>query len=409
MDVAGVYRYTSDAWRTVGQYRTNGFISTVWGPPMWALVHTGAHWARLVGIPRTYAEWIGSLRHILPCGACRENVVWNMYRAIDGLSGRGDGPGPDDDPGLVDSVREALVGTRPLPPRRVRRGGGWNNGIERGVLSVCTAANGEGCSLLAHRLHRTVRKSLNGPGLGTRRGCSSDRTYAQAVQRYHVDMHLSVGWSVSVTHWRDVGDRLCGCIGRCGTDCAGSVHIDFPPCTIGGPMVNCRWLCMYVVCMNAPVVNTNDDRIRGYHTWLVTTIDIFMDRTHRDDGTIVRTATSTGLIGWVPRTYPGRGGLVTNLCRFHQKIYMDVCKPGTMDWGPRAFAGLVDRLEHLRARTCTPNTPGAEGECTAPIRSYCRVDTISTETGVSARVPMESCGITCPVATLGTRGGAKDL
>jgi hypothetical protein len=59
----------------------NGFLTTVWGPPLWHVLHTisfnypvqptAAH-------KRDYRAFVMSLQHVLPCGVCRNNLARNL-------------------------------------------------------------------------------------------------------------------------------------------------------------------------------------------------------------------------------------------------------------------------------------------------------------------------------------------
>lgn len=59
----------------------DGFMTTVWGPPMWFVLHTIA--ANYPPRPtakqkRDYRAFVMSLQNVLPCGACRENLKRNL-------------------------------------------------------------------------------------------------------------------------------------------------------------------------------------------------------------------------------------------------------------------------------------------------------------------------------------------
>jgi hypothetical protein len=59
----------------------NGFISTVWGPALWLVLHCTA-----LNYPlrptakdrRHYKLWFEGLGHVLPCGTCRTNFKENL-------------------------------------------------------------------------------------------------------------------------------------------------------------------------------------------------------------------------------------------------------------------------------------------------------------------------------------------
>lgn len=59
----------------------NGFLTYFWGPMFWTTVHTIS-----LNYPcqptatqrRQYKQFFDSLRHVLPCGKCRDNLVSNL-------------------------------------------------------------------------------------------------------------------------------------------------------------------------------------------------------------------------------------------------------------------------------------------------------------------------------------------
>ena len=59
----------------------NGFISTIWGPAMWMVIH-----CITLNFPleptdedrRHYQAWFEGLGHVLPCGTCRQNFRQNL-------------------------------------------------------------------------------------------------------------------------------------------------------------------------------------------------------------------------------------------------------------------------------------------------------------------------------------------
>jgi hypothetical protein len=60
---------------------TNGFLTDIWGPMLWSVLHIIS-----LNYPEhpeehhkdEYYNFIISLQHVLPCGACRENMVNNL-------------------------------------------------------------------------------------------------------------------------------------------------------------------------------------------------------------------------------------------------------------------------------------------------------------------------------------------
>ena len=53
----------------------NGFISNVWGPPAWLFLHTVAqnYDPSKKGMKDGYKAFFLNIRHVLPCGLCRDN------------------------------------------------------------------------------------------------------------------------------------------------------------------------------------------------------------------------------------------------------------------------------------------------------------------------------------------------
>ncbi len=59
----------------------NGMLTGIWGPPLWHTLHTMSFNYPVEPTEETkghYRNFIASLRHVLPCGKCRENVVKNL-------------------------------------------------------------------------------------------------------------------------------------------------------------------------------------------------------------------------------------------------------------------------------------------------------------------------------------------
>jgi hypothetical protein len=59
----------------------NGMLTTIWGPGMWHFLHTMSF--NYPNQPtkiqkKQYKDFIISLKHILPCGKCRENLATNF-------------------------------------------------------------------------------------------------------------------------------------------------------------------------------------------------------------------------------------------------------------------------------------------------------------------------------------------
>ena len=58
-------------------HSSNGFISTVWGPVLWFLLHTFSYHSNLI----TYHKWFDTFQYVLPCGACRDNFLLNIKQS----------------------------------------------------------------------------------------------------------------------------------------------------------------------------------------------------------------------------------------------------------------------------------------------------------------------------------------
>jgi hypothetical protein len=59
----------------------DGFLTTVWGPGLWMILHTVSlnYPVRPTRVQqRQYKAFFDSLRHVLPCGKCRDNLVHNL-------------------------------------------------------------------------------------------------------------------------------------------------------------------------------------------------------------------------------------------------------------------------------------------------------------------------------------------
>lgn len=63
-------------------YRSgNGMMTTIWGPPMWHVLHTMSfnYPVNPSAEDKTnYREFVNSLKHVLPCGKCRMNLRRNL-------------------------------------------------------------------------------------------------------------------------------------------------------------------------------------------------------------------------------------------------------------------------------------------------------------------------------------------
>lgn len=59
----------------------DGMLTTVWGPALWHSLHTISFNYPVNPSPehkRHYREFVLSLKNILPCGACRKNLINNL-------------------------------------------------------------------------------------------------------------------------------------------------------------------------------------------------------------------------------------------------------------------------------------------------------------------------------------------
>ena len=59
----------------------DGFLTTVWGPPMWHFLHTMSFNYPVhptAADKRNYGVFIKGMQHILPCGHCRTNLKTNF-------------------------------------------------------------------------------------------------------------------------------------------------------------------------------------------------------------------------------------------------------------------------------------------------------------------------------------------
>lgn len=69
---------------TQKNYNSNdGFLTTVWGPAVWHFLHTMSFNYPVNPTDKDkqhYREFILSLRYVLPCGKCRENLKSNFKR-----------------------------------------------------------------------------------------------------------------------------------------------------------------------------------------------------------------------------------------------------------------------------------------------------------------------------------------
>ena len=64
-------------------YSGDGFLTTIWGPPQWHMLHTISFNYPVNPTPeqkQEYRNYILSLQNVLPCGACRKNFKMNLQQ-----------------------------------------------------------------------------------------------------------------------------------------------------------------------------------------------------------------------------------------------------------------------------------------------------------------------------------------
>jgi hypothetical protein len=62
-------------------YSGDGFLTTIWGPPQWHMLHTISFNYPIeptLEQKKQYRDYILSLQNVLPCGACRKNLTTNL-------------------------------------------------------------------------------------------------------------------------------------------------------------------------------------------------------------------------------------------------------------------------------------------------------------------------------------------
>jgi hypothetical protein len=67
---------------TEEEYNSNdGFLTKIWGGPSWHFIHTMSFNYPVkptLAQKKQYRDFIVSLKHVLPCGKCRENLITNF-------------------------------------------------------------------------------------------------------------------------------------------------------------------------------------------------------------------------------------------------------------------------------------------------------------------------------------------
>lgn len=64
-------------------YSGDGFLTAVWGPAQWHMLHTISFNYPInptAEEKKQYMEYVLSLKNVLPCGACRKNLVKNFKK-----------------------------------------------------------------------------------------------------------------------------------------------------------------------------------------------------------------------------------------------------------------------------------------------------------------------------------------
>lgn len=64
-------------------YSGDGFLTTVWGPAQWHILHTISFnypVSPTLEQKKQYRNYVLSLRNVLPCGACRKNLTNNLKK-----------------------------------------------------------------------------------------------------------------------------------------------------------------------------------------------------------------------------------------------------------------------------------------------------------------------------------------
>lgn len=76
-------RKTTRVFKKKDFYSGDGFLTTVWGPAQWHMLHTISFNYPVNPTKeqkKQYRDFILSLQHVLPCGACRKNLANNFKK-----------------------------------------------------------------------------------------------------------------------------------------------------------------------------------------------------------------------------------------------------------------------------------------------------------------------------------------
>ena len=75
---------TKKNYKEKSEYNSkNGFLTTIWGPCIWTFLHTVSFNYPIEPTKKDkehYRDFILNLRHILPCGICRNNLKKNFKK-----------------------------------------------------------------------------------------------------------------------------------------------------------------------------------------------------------------------------------------------------------------------------------------------------------------------------------------
>jgi hypothetical protein len=370
--------YISKQWSEAGSVSRNGFVSAVWGPPMWSLIHVGSMGVHTTYSAIRYAQWLSYMRHVLPCRACRENFSVNVHRTLLDIAEESQRYIVSKDThGAVANVEDvyALSCTyngHIRPPRRVAVDHGWSKNIYRALEYACIASDGIGSAFFAHRLHSCVRSGFKKSG--NDRGCAEDLTFEHAMHKYHVEHNITniatvddihadsllgnAGWRIDVTaenktnvpHGEETSNRstyhkYANIVDLHISEHGESTQLDFLQCyddTIH-PYETCVWLCIYIVCMNFPIYNLSASdyhtrRERSYDAWMIITLQTMfpVDFICIYDGLPHTSCMSLEMLNKVESTRPG---IRLPLC-----IARDV---GFVGWSNSHVTGTMTRTMYV--------------------------------------------------------------
>lgn len=76
-------KHTKSHWESDDFHSNNGIMTTIWGPPTWHLLHCISFNYPVEPTAeekKQYYTFVKQLRHVLPCGKCRKNLVKNFQK-----------------------------------------------------------------------------------------------------------------------------------------------------------------------------------------------------------------------------------------------------------------------------------------------------------------------------------------